>query len=215
VHPINTTGIIDNAGERDPWLELYNDSTVDLPLVNWALSDSPAALLKFNFPGNAVVPARGYLLVWADGSVTSPAGEIHANFRLSSTGGTVYLSTLVAGVPLIADHVRYTAQANQSFGSPVDGLTVGRQLLLQSSPGGANSTPILGPTLQVERAQGGGLRLNWIGLQGLLYTVEARTDIASGTWQNVMQAAGNGGTLTHTISPPFPSAYRFYRVRAN
>lgn len=215
VHPINTTGITDNAGERDPWLELYNDSPVDVPLINWALTDDPSSLLKFNFPANTVIPARGYLLVWADGSATSPAGEIHANFRLSSSGGTVYLTMLLAGTPTIADHVRYIAVADQSFGAQTDGRAVARQLLAQSTPGTANGTPTVGPTLQVSRTQTGGAQIQWTSVQGRAYILEAKVDLAAAQWQTVMQAVGTGGTLSYTEPSPLSSLLRFYRLRSN
>jgi hypothetical protein len=215
VHPINTTGITDNAGERDPWLELHNASDTDQPLINWALTDDPSALLKFNFPASTVIPARGYLLVWADGSVTSPINEIHANFRLSSTGGTVYLTTLLAGAPVIADHVRYASVPNQSFGAQSDGRVVGRQLIPLSTPGAANSAPPATPILQVTQSPNGAIQIQWPSEQGRGYVVEATANLNNPQWQSVMQATGTGGTLSYVEPSPFTLQFRFYRVRAN
>jgi regulation of enolase protein 1 (concanavalin A-like superfamily) len=215
VHPINTTGITDNAGERDPWLELHNASDTDQPLINWALTDDPSALLKFNFPASTVIPARGYLLVWADGSVTSPINEIHANFRLSSTGGTVYLTTLLAGAPVIADHVRYASVPNQSFGAQSDGRVVGRQLIPLSTPGAANSAPPATPILQVTQSPNGAIQIQWPSEQGRGYVVEAAANLNNPQWQSVMQATGTGGTLSYVEPSPFTLQFRFYRVRAN
>jgi hypothetical protein len=215
VHPINTTGITDNVGERDPWLELYNDSDADVNLASWSLSDDLAVLGKFNFPVTAMIPARGYLLVWTDGSVSSPPQEVHANFRLSSTGGSVYLSARPGGALTIVDYVRYSAVANQSYGSTTDGRAVGRALLAQSSPGASNSpNPAVGPTILVDRAPSGAPRLTWSSIVGRTYIVEIKPDLRAAGWTGVSQAAGTGGNLTYT-EPSLPQTNRFYRVRVN
>jgi hypothetical protein len=214
VHPINTTGITDSAGERDPWLELYNESGADVNLADWFLSDDVSSLGKFNFPANAIIPARGYLLVWMDGSVTASMPELHANFRLSSTGGRVLLSARQNGVPVVMDYVQYAAVANQSFGAERDGRVIGRKLLGQSSPGTSNGSAAVRPTMVVAR-DGAGVRVSWGSVQGQAYFVDAATSLSTPDWQQVMQATGTGGSLSYTDSLPQNNQYRFFRIRTN
>ncbi|MGZ8940416.1 MAG: lamin tail domain-containing protein, partial [Limisphaerales bacterium] len=215
VHPINTTGITDSAGERDPWIELYNDSSADVNLGGWALTDDFAALTKYDIPLNALIPAYGFLLVWADGSISNPSGELHANFRLSSTGGTVVLSTRQSGVPVIADYLQYSSVADQSYGAERDGHPLARKLLSQSSPGTANGGAMNPPTITLDRPVGGGVRLSWSTVQGQSYIVEATTNLVSPQWQTVMQGNGNGGSLSYTDSTPMNHTTRFFRIRMN
>ncbi|MGZ8919487.1 MAG: lamin tail domain-containing protein, partial [Limisphaerales bacterium] len=215
VHPINTTGITDSAGERDPWIELYNDSSADVNLGGWSLTDDFAALTKYDFPLNALIPAHGFLLVWADGSISNPSGELHANFRLSSTGGTVVLSTRQSGVPVIADYLQYSSVADQSYGAERDGHPLARKLLSQSTPGTANGGAINPPTITLDRPVGGGVRLSWSTVQGQSYIVEATTNLVSPQWQTVMQGNGNGGSLSYTDSTPLNHTTRFFRLRMN
>ncbi|HEX7861057.1 MAG TPA: lamin tail domain-containing protein [Verrucomicrobiae bacterium] len=215
VHPINTTGITDMNGERDPWLELHNAGLTPVDLTDWTLSDDSAALTKFSFPAGTTIPAGGYLLVWADGSAVSPLQEVHANFRLSSTFGAVYLSMRQFGVPVLADYAQYTAVPNQSFGSPGDDGPIGRRTLTQSTPGTANGgTPEVGVTLTFQR-NAGFPAVGWQSIQGRQYTVEATSDLGAGQWQTLQQFTGNGSLLLYTdSSSPRPNT-KFYRVRSN
>ena len=186
-----------------------------MDLTDWTLSDDIAALTKFSFPAGTTIPAGGYMLVWADGSVVSPLQEVHANFRLAATGGTVYLSMRQSGVPVLADYAQYTAAANTSFGSPGDDGPIGRRTLTQSTPGTANGgTPGVGVTLTFQR-NAGFPAVGWQSIQGRQYTVEATSDLASAQWQTMQQFTGNGSLLLYTdVSSPRPNT-RFYRVRSN
>ena len=103
--------IVDFSDYPD-WIELENPSDAEVSLNGWFLSDEVQNPLKWGFPASAVLPARGHLVVWADGFAAGP-GESHprgywpwrsftteghhANFSLSSTGETVVL-TRVSGL---------------------------------------------------------------------------------------------------------------------
>jgi len=214
VHPINTTGITDGAGERGPWLELFNDSAALVDLSEWSLSDSASALRKSVFPLGTIIPAKGYLLVWADGALTTSPGEIHANFQLSSTGGAVYLSQWRNGITAIADYLQYSSVANQSFGAGIDGQPINRTLLMQSTPGTPNvANPPVGVTLELTHTSSSGVILSWSTVQGKMYVVEAATNLVSGQWEMVQQFAGSGATMTITDNSVPTRAARYFRVR--
>ncbi len=89
------------------WIELENTTDQPVSLGGWYLSDDPARPLRWAFPSTAVIPAHGFLLVWADGKdaipgQTHPRGYwpwrsfvtegYHANFSLSATGESIVLS---------------------------------------------------------------------------------------------------------------------------
>ena len=104
--------IVDFSDYPD-WIELENTTGQPVSLGGWYLSDDPARPLRWAFPPTAVIPAHGFLLVWADGKdaipgQTHPRGYWpwrsfvteghHANFSLSATGESVVLSR--SGQPL-------------------------------------------------------------------------------------------------------------------
>ena len=84
----NVNGIVDEAGQHEDWVELFNTSTVAVDVGGMWLSDD-LSLLKFRIPTGTVVPARGVLHVWCDEDGTQ--GPMHANFKFSSTGEAVAL----------------------------------------------------------------------------------------------------------------------------
>lgn len=208
VHPINTTGITDAAGEREPWFELHNAGDSQVDLGGWLISDDFAQLGKYQIPIDLVIAPHGYLLFWADAE-TAPA-ELHVPFRLQSTGGTLVLSAQTALGVSIVDYVQYSATPNQSFGATRDGNPIGRILLTQATPGAPNTGSSSRPLLSVTRQPNGGFRIAWLGTSGQTYSVEATSDL-NGAWQSVWTGPGAGGELSYTDATP--ATRRFYRVR--
>lgn len=87
----NTTGTTDEAGDFEDWVELYNTTSNDLDLGGYYLSDNATNLTKWQFPVNSVIPANGYMIIWADDEAQD--GPLHASWKLSVGGESVTLST--------------------------------------------------------------------------------------------------------------------------
>lgn len=86
---LNDSLVADEAGEYNDWIELFNLTDDDIDLEGYFLTDDPEDLNKWSFHGESVIPANGYLIVWADKD--SMQGNLHADFKLSSMGETVIL----------------------------------------------------------------------------------------------------------------------------
>ncbi len=88
------TGISDEDGELSDWIELYNNTDQPVPLAGLALSDKENNPMKWFFPKDAVIPARGYYLVFCSGKDRLLAADkiSHTSFRLSAERETVILS---------------------------------------------------------------------------------------------------------------------------
>lgn len=86
----NSTIQTDQNGEYDDWIELYNNTTSAINISGYHLSDDGGNLLRWSFPSGTNIAANGYLIVWADDDTTQ-AG-LHANFKLSASGESLYLS---------------------------------------------------------------------------------------------------------------------------
>jgi len=140
VQPQNLTGAVDNFGEREPWIELYNAGTNALSLDGFALSDGHDNLARWPFPTNTLIAGGGFLMVWADGeSGESNGDDLHTEFRLQPTGGTVTLARMLEGVPQLLDHLDYGAvPADQAYGSLLDDHPLDRRVLWPATPGQAN-----------------------------------------------------------------------------
>ncbi|MBK7230798.1 MAG: CotH kinase family protein [Saprospiraceae bacterium] len=95
----NQNGALDEQGEYEDWMELYNTTDRDISLKGLHLSDNPDNALKYALP-DTIIHAKSYLIVWADED--GKDSGIHANFKLSKSGETVKLynadSSLISGL---------------------------------------------------------------------------------------------------------------------
>jgi hypothetical protein len=104
----NTKTARNAKGDYADWIELYNRTNQALSLADVYMTDDKAVPRKWRFPAAATIPANGYLIVWADDdSTNSEIRQVHTNFKLSSSGETVFL-TNAAGV--VIDSVIFTKQ---------------------------------------------------------------------------------------------------------
>ncbi len=81
----------DKDGDYSDWIELYNAGTADANIEGWYLTDSASLLTEWRFP-STVIPANGFLIVFASGKDLAVSGaELHTNFKLASEGGFLAL----------------------------------------------------------------------------------------------------------------------------
>lgn len=123
----NTSGEIDEAGELEDWVELYNNTPNPISLFGLYLSDDPADRSKWAFPANVSIPGHGFLIVWLDNDDLQ--GPFHANFKLKASGESLTLSN---GTSTILDEI--------SFGQQLPDVTFGRY------PNGTGSFTFMPPT---------------------------------------------------------------------
>lgn len=84
----NVSGLADEDGDREDWIELYNRSTNAVNLAGWSLTDDPQWPRQWVFPSTNL-PARSYLVVFASGKDRTVAGTglpLHTNFKLAIDG---------------------------------------------------------------------------------------------------------------------------------
>lgn len=141
VQPVNLTGPRDQAGDRDPWVELYNAGTTALDLSGFYLTADLTQLTAWAFPAGTTIGPKEFRLVWTDGEPgESVPGEPHTSFRLAPTNGTIALVRLQAGAPAVVDYLSYRDQPDGlSFGSYPDGQARDRRLFHLPTPGATNN----------------------------------------------------------------------------
>jgi hypothetical protein len=117
----NNSTITDNVGAYSDWIEIYNANPFDVDLANYYLTDLATNLTKFRLTstgGEVVVPANGYLLIWASGTVAN--GSNHTSFSLSAGGEYIGL-TAPDGTTLINGFTFPVQRPNISYGRETDG----------------------------------------------------------------------------------------------
>ena len=99
----NISGIKDENGDFEDWIEIYNYGSVAVNLSGFGLSDDRATPYKWVFPAVTISPNQ-YILVFASSKDRSNAGsELHTNFKIGAGGETLFLTNdnglLISGGP--------------------------------------------------------------------------------------------------------------------
>ena len=116
---------LNEFGVPADWIEVYNPNLFNVILdgKNWYITDDALAdELKFRLPA-VTIPAKGFLLIWADNSHKEPnASDIHTNFALSPLGEAIGIFYELDGELIRVDEYIYTQQeSNKSEGRVSDG----------------------------------------------------------------------------------------------
>ena len=132
----NGSTIATKGGDYADWVELYNSGSEAVDVSGWRLSDSPTkAWSKWHaLPDGTVIPADGYLLVWADGYDKVIDGEVHVDIGFSASGESVALASSEGNIVSTFDYpaqlkdVSYGYDANGAltfFETPTPGASNG------------------------------------------------------------------------------------------
>ncbi|TVR75840.1 MAG: T9SS C-terminal target domain-containing protein [Chitinophagaceae bacterium] len=118
----NHSTISDNTGAFEDWIEIYNNHTFDINLNDYYISDdiSNPQLHRLQSDSNElIVPAEGFLLLWASGDTSR--GSKHTNFRLTISGDFVIL-TAPDGITVIDSILFGHVPTDISYGRYQDSL---------------------------------------------------------------------------------------------
>ncbi len=138
----NTTDIVDEAGQNEDWIEIYNGGSSAVDLAGLYLSDTSGNLTQYQIPygysEQTTIAAKGFLILWADND--SQDGPLHLPFKLDRSGGHIYLSQKNAsGTVTTIDHIEYGQQnTDVSYGRYQDG-TDNLIIFTKTTPGESNT----------------------------------------------------------------------------
>ena len=102
----NTKTLEDPQGDFDDYIELYNASDKEVDISGHCLSDKSTKLNKWTFPEGTKIAAKGHLLVWADEDGKDEEG-LHANFKLSKKGETIFLADTAENKHAVLDKLSF------------------------------------------------------------------------------------------------------------
>ncbi len=137
----NLSGPADNAGQREPWVELFNGGTSAASLSGCFLGNSLTGLTAFPFPAGATIPAGGTLLVWLDGQPgQNTSTHVHTGFRATAESGVITLAQVAGRRTNLLDYLRYVSPGpDRSVGDFPDGDLSSRHLFALPTPRAANT----------------------------------------------------------------------------
>lgn len=133
----NDTGLTDENGDYEDWLELYNAGTKAVSLAGYYLTDRLDEPNHWALP-DTTMQAGAFLLIWADDDEED--GPLHTNFKLSKDGESVGLFQDIDGTFIAMDTLRFGPQTDDiSYGRRPDG---GSEWVFYNppTPGATNSS---------------------------------------------------------------------------
>lgn len=142
----NSTGtVMDEYGEYDDYIEIFNKSDEAIDIGGLWLTDTTSTKSKYRIPSNnpdsTTIPAGEFLVLWADGSPEQ--GVLHLDFRLSATGEELALVQIIATDTTFIDELIFdTAIEDVSVGRFPDG-NINQVSMGSLTPGGANIEDLL------------------------------------------------------------------------
>lgn len=115
------------------WIEIENLTSGDVDIEDFHLTDNMDRPTKWQFPPDTIVPANGYLIVFASGKDISDLtrdeqGILHTNFKLSNEADGYLGLYSPLGDRLMEISAYPPQRANVSYGF------VGEELLYQTEP---------------------------------------------------------------------------------
>jgi len=140
----NSKSVEDPQGDYDDWIEIHNFGADAIDVGGMYLTDNMSVPTKWRIPGDdaasTIIPAGGYLLIWADNDIAD-AG-LHANFKLDANSDEIALSDQL-GSTLIDSVVFAEQSSNISYGRFPDSGTTWR-FFPAPTPGTQNDGGYLG-----------------------------------------------------------------------
>ncbi len=125
--------VLDDAGEADDWVELYNSGDQPLDLSGLSLTDDLDQPDQWEIPQGITLAAHEFIVFWADNQPQQ--GPLHMNFKLSASGEEIGLFNADRQV---IDMIRFGSQVpNTAYGRSPDASPVWQTLSLPT-PGAAN-----------------------------------------------------------------------------
>lgn len=180
---------VDEDGDTPDWFEIVNDGAQVVNLEGWSVTDDVSELSKWIFPNVTLRPDE-YLRIWASKKDRKEDKDhLHTNFKLSSKGETLILSSPA----MIKDSL-------EVFGLTTD-VSVGRSSLDRSlvyyalpSPGRSNGSVEFDGVVQSNVSfshQGGEFYGRSLSLGGVLdgETIRYTTDASLPTLQSEIYQA--------------------------
>jgi len=128
--------VLDEDGDFEDWVELYNADQVAVNLLGFGLTDSPSEPMPWLFPSYVMQPGE-YLLVFCSGKNRISGPYFHTNFKLKNEGEPIQL--LASSGDLLDAVAPIALATNFSYGYLFDGSGY-RERFDGATPGFANAS---------------------------------------------------------------------------
>jgi hypothetical protein len=194
----NRTGLLDEDGDAEDWIELHNPGLEPVSLAGWSLTDDPGQPGQWVFPVVTLGPEE-YLVVFASGKDRRAhgGGELHTNFRLSASGEYLGLFNSQAPRQVVSEFAPTFPEqrTDYSYGWDADGRLRHFATPTPGAPNGLSAIEEIAatPHFNVER-----------GLFGDPFELHLSTETIGGTIRYTLDGGEPSLTRGSTYTGPLP-----------
>ncbi|MCX5636103.1 MAG: lamin tail domain-containing protein, partial [Planctomycetota bacterium] len=89
--PLEEGELLDEEGDSSDWVEIYNPTDSAVNLKGWYLTDDANDLRRWELPSIQISPGQFKIIFASEKNRDDPDGQLHANFKLTSSGGFLAL----------------------------------------------------------------------------------------------------------------------------
>lgn len=175
----NGSTFYDQEGDTEDWIELYNNGSSSVNLLNYGITDDDTELNKFIFPSISIA-SHSYLLLLAS-EKKSTSQQIHLNFKLDPDGEKVTLSDPAGKI--IDSYSVGRLQCNHSIGRNPNG-SANWCLFDDATPKASNNSSACYDGYEPEPV---------LSLAGGAYNSNQTVSITPGSSTSVIRYTTNGG----------------------
>lgn len=203
-------------GQYQDWFEIYNPNATPVNLSGYTLTDNLSLPAKYAVPTNTIIPAHGFLLVWADEegaqNGTGTNSDLHANFKLSASGEAI---GIFAADGTMQHAITFGAQTqNVSQGLFPDGNTNAIVSMPIWTPRATNQIG-LPPSPQISGGISvtlGVVSFSFSAVPGRTYRVDYKNDLGAALWTPLGPTHFATETSLNITDNVGALPQRFYRV---
>jgi hypothetical protein len=209
----NASSVADPAdGKFQDWFELYNPNAFPVYLEGYRLAKSLTGQGSFVIPNGKLIPAGGYLVIWADNEPDQNdlGPQVHASFSLDRDGDTI---ALFSPLGRLIDSVTFGSQRENWSEGTLAGDPKGPVTQMPPSPGSANQASGGLARISISPSEGGRYVLRWDSQPGARYVIQGRSRLGSGAgWEVLGSVSATSEVTTWTWSGDSRQPAQFFRL---
>ncbi|MGC8744959.1 MAG: lamin tail domain-containing protein [Verrucomicrobiia bacterium] len=194
------------------WFELYNPNNTAVNIGGYYLTDSLLVPNKYVIPSNTVIQAKGFLLVWADGSSNNILnGDLCVNFKLNKDGDIIALFSPDGS---LQHSVSFSTQyQNVSMGLYPDGNTNQYYFMTNWTPRASNKLGMpQPPVLDYPNVSNGRLPIRISGQPHRAYVIEFNETLGTPDWIPLITNRSDTGIILFFETNITARPFKFYRA---
>ena len=128
---------LDNYGEYEDWIEIYNAGGANVDISGYFFSDDIGEPMKWQVPNSLTIPPGGYEVIYCSKRNELVGTNAHTSFKLTQTQQEYVVFSDPGGTTIDVYWIEVSNQTNHSHGRLTDGGAVWG-VFTNPSPGGPN-----------------------------------------------------------------------------